>query len=91
MLYGLQTIPRDYAIIMTFLQTGIRLSELANLRIEDVDFDNKAHRPEGKGEEDRQIPLVDEESQSASQLPPLPGENQLLVHHEYSLAKTAPH
>jgi integrase len=26
---------------MTFLQTGIRLSELANLRVEDVDFDHK--------------------------------------------------
>src|SRR5262245_11491078 len=29
---------RDYAIIQTFLQTGIRLSELANLRVEDVDL-----------------------------------------------------
>ncbi len=30
---------RDYAIIMTFLQTGIRLSELANLKIDDIDFE----------------------------------------------------
>jgi site-specific recombinase XerD len=52
---------RDYAIIQTFLQTGIRLSELVNLRVDDVDF---AHRMltvrQGKGKKDRQIPLVDE-------------------------------
>jgi integrase/recombinase XerD len=48
--------------IMTFLQTGIRLSELANLRLEDVDFDNKVLTVrQGKGKKDRQIPLVDEE------------------------------
>jgi integrase/recombinase XerC len=52
---------RDYAIIMTFLQTGIRLSELANLTIEDVDFDHKILTVrQGKGKKDRQIPLVDE-------------------------------
>ena len=52
---------RDYAIIQTFLQTGIRLSELVNLRVDDVDF---AHRMltvrQGKGKKDRQMPLVDE-------------------------------
>ena len=31
LLYEASDHPRDYAIIMTFLQTGIRLSELANL------------------------------------------------------------
>jgi integrase/recombinase XerC len=30
--------PRDYAILQVFLQTGIRVSELANLRIADIDF-----------------------------------------------------
>jgi site-specific recombinase XerD len=53
---------RDYAIIMTFLQTGIRLSELATLRLEDVDFENRLLTVrQGKGRKDRQIPLVDEE------------------------------
>jgi site-specific recombinase XerD len=37
LLYEASGHPRDYAIIMTFLQTGIRLSELANLTIDDVD------------------------------------------------------
>jgi integrase/recombinase XerC len=30
--------PRDYAVLQVFLQTGIRVSELANLRIGDIDF-----------------------------------------------------
>jgi site-specific recombinase XerD len=62
LLYEASDNPRDYAIIMTFLQTGIRLSELANLCLEDVDFDNKSLTVrQGKGKKDRQIPLVDEE------------------------------
>ena len=62
LLYEASDDPRDYAIIMTFLQTSIRLSELASLRLEDVDFENRlvtVHQ--GKGRKDRQIPLVDEE------------------------------
>jgi site-specific recombinase XerD len=62
LLYEASENMRDYAIIMTFLQTGIRLSELANLTIEDVDFDNKVLTVrQGKGKKDRHIPLVDEE------------------------------
>src|ERR671930_2257352 len=30
--------PRDYAVLQVFLQTGIRVSELANLRLADIDF-----------------------------------------------------
>jgi integrase/recombinase XerC len=61
LLYEASDHPRDYAIIMTFLQTGIRLSELANLAIEDVDVDHKLLTVrQGKGKKDRQIPLVDE-------------------------------
>src|ERR671914_251897 len=41
LLYEASEHPRDYAIIMTFLQTGIRLSELVNLRVDDLDFANK--------------------------------------------------
>jgi integrase/recombinase XerC len=52
---------RDYAIIETFLQTGIRLSELVNLRVDDVDFEHRILTvKQGKGKKDRQIPLVDE-------------------------------
>src|SRR3712207_6348964 len=52
---------RDYAIIQTFLQTGIRLSELVNLKLDDVDFEHRILTVrQGKGNKDRQIPLVDE-------------------------------
>jgi site-specific recombinase XerD len=52
---------RDYAIIQTFLQTGIRLSELVNLKLEDVDLEHRILTVrQGKGKKDRQIPLVDE-------------------------------
>jgi site-specific recombinase XerD len=52
---------RDYAIIQTFLQTGIRLSELASLRVEDVDLEHRnVTVRQGKGKKDRQIPLVDD-------------------------------
>ena len=62
LLYEATESPRDYAIIMTFLQTGIRLSELANLTLEDVDFENRLLTVrQGKGRKDRQIPLVEEE------------------------------
>jgi site-specific recombinase XerD len=52
---------RDYAIIQTFLQTGIRLSELVNLRVDDVDLEHRVLTVrQGKGKKDRQIPLVEE-------------------------------
>ncbi len=61
LLYEATDNTRNYAIIMTFLQTGIRLSELVNLRIDDIDFENKLLTVrQGKGKKDRQIPLVDE-------------------------------
>jgi site-specific recombinase XerD len=60
LLYEASDHHRDYAIIMTFLQTGIRLSELANLTIDDVDLEQKLLTVrQGKGKKDRQIPLVD--------------------------------
>jgi integrase len=47
---------------MTFLQTGIRLSELTALKVEDIDFENRLLIVrQGKGRKDRLIPLVDEE------------------------------
>jgi integrase/recombinase XerC len=52
---------RDYAIIQTFLQTGIRLSELTNLRVDEVDVEHRILTVrQGKGKKDRQIPLVDD-------------------------------
>lgn len=41
--------PRDFAILQLFLQTGIRLSELVILRLDDVDLINRTIRTTGKG------------------------------------------
>ena len=49
--------PRDYAILQVFLQTGIRVSELANLTREDVDLIKPAIRVQGKGNQEREIAL----------------------------------
>jgi site-specific recombinase XerD len=61
LLYEASDNVRDYAIIMTFLQTGIRLSELVNLQVDDVDLEHRLLTVrQGKGKKDRHIPLVDE-------------------------------
>jgi site-specific recombinase XerD len=49
--------PRDYAILQTFLQTGIRVSELANLTTSNVDFLKPAITVQGKGGVEREIAL----------------------------------
>jgi len=49
--------PRDYAILQVFLQTGIRVSELANLKIEDMDFLKPCIKVVGKGSIEREIEL----------------------------------
>ena len=49
--------PRDYAILQVFLQTGIRVSELANLKVEDVDFIKPCIKVVGKGSIEREIEL----------------------------------
>jgi integrase/recombinase XerC len=49
--------PRDYAILQVFLQTGIRVSELANLTRDDIDFVKPAITVRGKGSVEREIAL----------------------------------
>jgi site-specific recombinase XerD len=48
---------RDYAILQLFLQTGIRVSELVGLRIEDIDLVARTMRIMGKGQKERMIDL----------------------------------
>src|SRR5215510_7408146 len=47
--------PRDYAILQVFLQTGIRVSELANLTRDDIDFVKPSITVRGKGSVEREI------------------------------------
>ena len=50
---------RDTAILYTFVSTGCRVSELVNIRIKDVDFDNKVIKVLGKGRKERPVVLND--------------------------------
>ncbi len=47
----------DKAIIELFYSTGIRLSELINLKIQDINFQNKTIKVLGKGSKERIIPF----------------------------------
>jgi len=49
--------PRDYAILQVFLQTGIRVSELAHLMLADVDLTKPVITVRGKGNAERAIEL----------------------------------
>lgn len=49
--------PRDFAILQIFLQTGVRVSELVHLTLQDVDLVNKVLKVDGKGSKERTIPL----------------------------------
>ncbi len=48
---------RNYAIVLTFLDTGIRLSELLNLKISDIDFSLGQFKVFGKGAKERLVPM----------------------------------
>lgn len=49
--------PRDYAILQLFLQTGVRVSELCDLKLSDIDFEARTIRVKCKGQAERQIEL----------------------------------
>ena len=49
--------PRDYAILQVFLQTGVRVSELAGLTLGDVDLAKPSITVRGKGNAEREIVL----------------------------------
>jgi len=50
---------RDKAILETFYSTGIRISELAGLDLEDVDFISGIVKVMGKGKKERIVPIGD--------------------------------
>src|SRR5215208_7115950 len=57
--------PRDFAMVMLFLQTGLRVSELVNLKLQDVDFGSRELTVrQGKGRKDRVVPLVGQAHQA---------------------------
>ncbi len=48
---------RNYCLLLTFIDTGIRLSELANLKTDDIDYEQNLFRVMGKGLRERFIPF----------------------------------
>lgn len=50
---------RDMAILNFFLSTGCRVSELCNVRIADVNLDEKICKVKGKGKKERPVVLTD--------------------------------
>lgn len=48
---------RDYTILVTLGMTGMRLSELVQLNVEDIDFQHFTIRVLGKGSKERLIPM----------------------------------
>lgn len=51
---------RNRAIILTFLDTGLRLSELAAIRQADIDFNNGIIKVMGKGHKERFVKVAKE-------------------------------
>ena len=58
---------RDRAIIEVMYATGVRVSELVSLDIDDVDLDENFVRCMGKGSKERIIPLHDEAVETVSE------------------------
>lgn len=48
---------RDLAIIETFYSTGIRISELVSLNVEDIEFNENLMKVKGKGKKERIVPI----------------------------------
>lgn len=48
---------RDRAILETFYSTGMRISELVALRLDDVDFIGAVIKAKGKGKKERLVPI----------------------------------
>lgn len=48
---------RNYLMMLIFLDTGMRLSELLNLRVQDIDWNRYTFKILGKGNKEREVPF----------------------------------
>jgi integrase/recombinase XerD len=48
---------RDYTIILLLLDTGLRVSELAGLKLVDLNLNNRTIKVNGKGAKERMVPI----------------------------------
>ena len=60
MMHNLKDLPRDRTILMLFLSTGCRLSEVTNLTIDDLNFDQNYIKVKGKGRKEGIVPMADQ-------------------------------
>jgi len=51
---------RDWVLLLFLYETGMRRAEIVGLRLENVDFSRKCVRVLGKGNKQREIPLLEE-------------------------------
>lgn len=51
---------RDLAIISFIIYTGVRVSELVNIKTEDINLEDMAVRIKGKGDKERFVPITSE-------------------------------
>lgn len=49
---------RNYTIILTFLDTGLRLNELVNIGLEDLNLRERSIKVHGKGAKDRKVYFI---------------------------------
>lgn len=66
--------PRTYALIEILLQTGVKIGELANLRLSDIEEDGLKIRPYGKNPE-RKVPLNKAAEKSIEEYKKVRGKN----------------
>jgi integrase/recombinase XerC len=66
---------RDMAIIKVFLYCGLRISELVNLDLEDINYQDQSIKFFGKGNKERYVPLHTEALDSVQRY--LPARNKI--------------
>jgi len=49
---------RDHALVATGLFCGLRVAELATLKVSDIDFETGTLRAVGKGDKEREVPII---------------------------------
>src|SRR5713101_376996 len=67
---------RDFSILQLFLQTGIRVSELVAIIVEDLDIQSHVLKVHGKGNKEREIPLEKKSIQALKSWLTIRPENQ---------------